>query len=64
MFSSAVINGFVAPPLLVLIMMVANNRGIMQDRVNGPMLNVLGWLTTAAMFAAAAALVITTWVVA
>src|SRR5438105_4115127 len=64
LFSSAVINGFVAPPLLVLIMLVANNRGIMQDRVNGPMLNVLGWLTTAAMFAAAAALMITTWVVA
>jgi Mn2+/Fe2+ NRAMP family transporter len=59
LFWTAVINGFVAPPLLLLIMLVANNRRIMGDRANGPFLNVLGWLATAAMIAAAIALVFT-----
>jgi Mn2+/Fe2+ NRAMP family transporter len=62
LFWTAVINGFVAPPLLLMIMLVSNNRRVMGDRVNGIGLNVLGWLATAAMFVAAAAMVITTWV--
>jgi len=59
LFWTAVINGFVAPPLMVLIMLVANNRKIMGQRVNGLGLNVLGWLATILMFAAAIALVFT-----
>ena len=59
LFWTAVINGFLAPPLLVLIMLVANNARIMGERVNGRWLNALGWATTAAMFAAALALVLT-----
>jgi NRAMP (natural resistance-associated macrophage protein)-like metal ion transporter len=61
LFWTAVINGFVAPPLLVLIMLVANNREIMGTRVNGFGLNVLGWLATAAMFIAAITLVLSNW---
>jgi NRAMP (natural resistance-associated macrophage protein)-like metal ion transporter len=53
---SSVVNGFVAPPLLVVIMLIANNRAIMGERVNTRGLNIFGWLTTALMFAAAAAL--------
>jgi Mn2+/Fe2+ NRAMP family transporter len=59
LFWTAVINGFVAPPLLVLIMLVANNRTIMGDRVNSRWLNVLGGLGTAAMFLAAIGLLLT-----
>jgi Mn2+/Fe2+ NRAMP family transporter len=59
LFWTAVINGFVAPPLMVLIMLVANNRKVMQDRTNGPVTNLLGWTATVAMFAAAVALVVT-----
>ena len=59
LFWTAVINGFVAPPLLVLIMLVANNRKIMGDRVNGLTLNVVGWAGTLVMFAAAIGLVLT-----
>jgi Mn2+/Fe2+ NRAMP family transporter len=59
LFWTAVINGFVAPPLLVLIMLVSNNRRIMGERVNGFGLNLLGWLATGAMFIAAIALVVT-----
>ena len=56
---AAIINGFLAPPLLVAIMLVANNRHIMGDRVNGRWSNILGWTTTVIMFVAAVALVLT-----
>jgi len=54
-----VINGFLSPPLLVVVMLIANNGHIMGKRKNGLLLNVLGWLTTALMFAAAIGLVLT-----
>jgi NRAMP (natural resistance-associated macrophage protein)-like metal ion transporter len=59
LFWTAVINGFLASPLLVAIMRIANNKAVMGERVNGPGLNVLGWAATAAMFASAIALVLT-----
>ena len=59
LFVAAIINGFLAPPLLVVIMLVANNRQIMGDRVNGRWANLLGWTTTVVMFVAAVALVLT-----
>ena len=57
LFWTAVINGFLSPPLLIVIMLIANNREVMGKRTNGPILNVLGWTTTIAMFAAAIGLV-------
>jgi NRAMP (natural resistance-associated macrophage protein)-like metal ion transporter len=57
LFYTAVINGLLSPPLLVVIMLIANNRAIMARRVNGPILNTLGWITTAIMAAAAIFLV-------
>jgi NRAMP (natural resistance-associated macrophage protein)-like metal ion transporter len=59
LFLTAVINGFVAPPLLVMIMLVANNRKIMGRRVNSRLTNVLGWGAAIAMFLAAGVLVLT-----
>jgi len=56
---AAIINGFLAPPLLVAIMLIANNRQIMGERVNGRWANILGWTTTLVMFLAALALVLT-----
>jgi Mn2+/Fe2+ NRAMP family transporter len=49
MFLSAVVNGLLAPPLLVLVMLVGNNRKIMGARVNDRWLNVLGWGATVVM---------------
>src|SRR5262249_28186682 len=57
LFGTAVLNGFLAPPLLVVIMLIANNPKVMKHRVNGLGANVLGWATTLLMFAAAAGLV-------
>jgi Mn2+/Fe2+ NRAMP family transporter len=56
---TAVINGFLAPPLLVVIMLIGNNPRIMGARTNGPWTNVVGWATTGVMFAAALGLVLT-----
>jgi NRAMP (natural resistance-associated macrophage protein)-like metal ion transporter len=53
LFGTAVINGVLAPPLLVIIMLVSNNRKVMGQRVNGRLTNFIGWATTAVMAAAA-----------
>jgi Mn2+/Fe2+ NRAMP family transporter len=52
LFITAVINGLLAPPLLIGLMIVSNDRKIMGDRVNGWVLNFLGWGAMAAMSAA------------
>jgi Mn2+/Fe2+ NRAMP family transporter len=57
---TSVINGMLAPPLLVLVMVVSNDRKVMGARTNGRLLNVMGWLTAAVMGAAALALIATT----
>jgi NRAMP (natural resistance-associated macrophage protein)-like metal ion transporter len=59
LFWTAVLNGFVAPPLLVLIMLIANNRKVMGDKTNHVLTNVLGGATTVVMFAAAIGLALT-----
>jgi NRAMP (natural resistance-associated macrophage protein)-like metal ion transporter len=60
LFWTAVINGFLAPPLLVLIIMISNNPKVMGNRVNSRLLNTLGCITAAVMAAAAFGL-IATW---
>jgi NRAMP (natural resistance-associated macrophage protein)-like metal ion transporter len=57
LFWTAVINGFLSPPLLVLVMLISSNRAVMGRRVNGPILNVLGWGTALVMLGAAVVLV-------
>ncbi len=56
---SGIVQGFSVPPLLLLIMLLTNRRDVMGEKVNGKVANVLGWTTTAATFAATAALVAT-----
>ena len=41
LLASAVVNGALAGPLLVIVLLVANNRDVMGDRGNGRLLNVL-----------------------
>jgi len=59
LFWTAVINGVVAPPLLVVVMLVANNKRVMGTRTNGPATNIIGWLAAIIMFAAAIAMFVT-----
>jgi Mn2+/Fe2+ NRAMP family transporter len=55
---SGVVQGFSTPPLMLLIMLMTNNRRIVGKRVNGRAINILGWVTTAAIFAASVGLVV------
>jgi NRAMP (natural resistance-associated macrophage protein)-like metal ion transporter len=59
LFWTAVINGLIAPPLLVVIMLVANNKRVMGDRVNSRVTNLLGWTATIVMWAAALGMILT-----
>jgi Mn2+/Fe2+ NRAMP family transporter len=56
---TSVINGFLTPPVLFFLMLACNNRAILGDRVNGPVLNLIGWVSTAVMTAAVIALIMT-----
>ena len=49
LFYSAVLNGVVAVPLLVVLMLICNNRKIVPGQVNGRVSNGLGWLTVMLM---------------
>jgi NRAMP (natural resistance-associated macrophage protein)-like metal ion transporter len=63
LFYTAVINGLVAPPLLVLIVLLGSDRTYMKDKVSGPLSRTLTWLATGLMALAAAALLATTFFV-
>jgi len=54
---TAVLNGLVAPPLLVIILRIANNPAVMGKEVNGRGANLLGWTAAAVMFLAAIGMV-------
>jgi len=56
---SAVVNGIVAAPLIVLVMLVSNDRAVMGERTNGRLLNVVGWVTAIVMGVAALGLIVT-----
>jgi Mn2+/Fe2+ NRAMP family transporter len=55
---AGVVQGFSAPPLLVLIMIMTGDRRLMGDRANGSGMKILGWATTAITFLATGALVL------
>src|SRR5436853_4110826 len=59
LFGTAVINGILAPPLLVIIMLVSNNPKVMGKRVNGRLTNFIGWTTTIVMAVAALGILVT-----
>jgi Mn2+/Fe2+ NRAMP family transporter len=54
---AGVVQGFSAPPLLVLLMLMTSNRTLMGMRVNRIGMKALGWLTTLVTFCATGALV-------
>jgi Mn2+/Fe2+ NRAMP family transporter len=59
LFWAAVVNGLLAPPLIFVILLVSNDRRVMGEWKNTPVLNVLGGLAALAMTAAAVALIAT-----
>jgi Mn2+/Fe2+ NRAMP family transporter len=59
LFWSAVINGLLAPPLILLVIQLTSSGKIMGQRVNPPLLKYLGWATFAVMTAAAVGMIVT-----
>jgi Mn2+/Fe2+ NRAMP family transporter len=60
LFVTAVINGLVAPPLLILITLLGSDRKVMGRQTSGRLSKTFGWLATAVMSIAAVLLVATT----
>ncbi|HKU07275.1 MAG TPA: divalent metal cation transporter, partial [Bradyrhizobium sp.] len=56
LYWSAVINGVLAVPVMVLLMLMARHKGVMGSFVIGGPLYWLGWLSTAAMAASVVAM--------
>jgi NRAMP (natural resistance-associated macrophage protein)-like metal ion transporter len=58
LFWAAVVNGVLAPPLVVLVVLLTNDPKVMGERVNSPLLRLLGWVTAFVMGAASVAIVV------
>jgi NRAMP (natural resistance-associated macrophage protein)-like metal ion transporter len=55
LFWAAVVNGLLAPPLIVLVLLICNDGRVMGEHVNGWRLNVLGTVTAVVMTVAGGA---------
>jgi Mn2+/Fe2+ NRAMP family transporter len=53
LFTAAVINGVLAPPLILIVLLLTSDRTVMGDAVNSRTLACLGWLTLVVMIVAA-----------
>jgi Mn2+/Fe2+ NRAMP family transporter len=59
MFYSQVINGVVLPFVLIFMLFLINDRRIMGDYINGPVMNIITWVIVIAIIALSIAMVIT-----
>ncbi len=56
LYTSAVINGVLAPPVILIVVLLTRNRSVMGDAVNSRSLDALGWITFLVMVGAAVGL--------
>jgi Mn2+/Fe2+ NRAMP family transporter len=56
LFWSAVLNGLLAPPLVILVVLLTSDRKVMGTRRNSRGAQVSGWICAAVMSSAAIAL--------
>ncbi len=59
---SGIVQGFSTPILLLVIVLMTNDRRLMGDKVNSVWLNILSWATVVSIFAATLGLVVS-WVI-
>ena len=59
LFTTAVINGVLAPPLILIVLLLTRDRTVMGDAVNSRLVGFLGWVTFVVMVVAALGLFIT-----
>jgi NRAMP (natural resistance-associated macrophage protein)-like metal ion transporter len=53
LFAAAVLNGVLAPPLILIVLLLTGDPTVMGDAVNSRLMTILGWVTFAVMVAAA-----------
>jgi NRAMP (natural resistance-associated macrophage protein)-like metal ion transporter len=58
LYYTAIINGIAAPPLMVLVMLIANNKKIMGKYRNAGFSNTMGWIITIIMSVSSVALLV------
>ncbi len=56
LFWSAILNGLLAPPLILVILLLTSDREVMGARVNSRLQRIIGWASFALMSAAAIAM--------
>jgi NRAMP (natural resistance-associated macrophage protein)-like metal ion transporter len=59
LFYSAVLNGMLAPPLIVLVVLLTSDRRVMGEHTNSSLLRLLGWATAVIMAVATILMFIT-----
>ncbi len=59
---SAVLNGIIAPPILILIVRISGNQRIMGEHVSGSTAKAVGWLTIALMIVSGAAALVSLFI--
>jgi Mn2+/Fe2+ NRAMP family transporter len=59
LFVSAIVNGVLAPPLVLMVVLLTSDRQVMGDKVSSRALRLFGWAAFAVMTASAAALFLT-----
>jgi NRAMP (natural resistance-associated macrophage protein)-like metal ion transporter len=52
LFTTAVVNGVLAPPLILVVLLLTSDRTVMGDAVNSRSLSVVGWIAFVVMVAA------------
>lgn len=57
LYYTAVLNGVLAPPLMIMILLIANNKKVMGQYTNTRTSNVMGWIITLVMGAGAITLI-------
>ena len=58
LFVTAVINGVLAPPLILIVVLLNRDKTVMGDAVSSPLLTALGWITFVVMIATALGLLV------
>jgi Mn2+/Fe2+ NRAMP family transporter len=61
LFWSAVLNGALAPPLLILVVLLTSRADVMGERRNGPLLRWLGWTCAGVMLMATIIMFVTAY---
>ena len=58
LYYTAVLSGITAPPLMIMILLITNNKKIMGQHINSRVSNIMGIIITAVMSAVALALIV------